>query len=284
MSALTQAFLNKVGSVAAGETTKLANIPLGGQLGVGARLPMLDAVTPQVFTPVVAVVTHTPTMFKAMDKADSILKALVERHAKSITGIDFGYTLEAASTMTFSDGQELQMPTHSKRTAISPSIVYPEIQGNLAWQFHKMWLTTIRNPDTQASALAALGQDNDLNPMVFSAFSMDICFIQFDPTMKPENIIDGFMVTNMWPLETGNFGLQREIGTTQTQDRTIPYAGIMQHNKRTFRAAQDIATALGLHKANFDNAPSIATQIEERLTDKGVSAEIEEIGNEFDEE
>lgn len=283
MSTVTQSFLNNVTGIAAGDTTKFANIPLGGQLGLGSRLALIDASTPQVFTPAIAIVTHTPSMFKQIEHADSILKSLIERHAQSITGIDFGYTLEQAPTPAGHDGQELQMPTNAKRTAISPSITYPEVQGNLVWQFHKTWICMIRHPDTQASAMAALNGNQELNPMVFSSFSMDICFIQFDSTMRPENIIDGFMVTNMWPTETGNFGLQREIGTSQLQQRSIAYTGLMQHNKNTFRAAQNIASTLNLHVADFENAPPIAEQISERLRDKGVSKEIEDIGNEFTE-
>jgi hypothetical protein len=281
MAQVTQAFLNNVSGIAAGDTTKFANIPLGGQLGIGTRLPLIDAATPQVFTPAVAIVTHTPTMFRQIPHADSILKSLIERHALSISGIDFGYTLESAGVIAGHDGQELQMPTNAKRTAISPSISLPEVQGNLVWRFIKNWICMIRHPDTQASAMAAMFGNTELNPMVFSSFSMDICIIQFDPTMMPENIVDGFMITNMWPTETGNFGLQREVGTTQIQQRDVPFTGIMQHNKSTFRAAQNIARTLNLHRADFENAVPIAEQIEDSLKDKGISSEIETIASEF---
>lgn len=281
-NSMTNALLNNVATgIAAGETSKLANIAVGGQLGLGARLPLIDAATPQVFSPVVAIVTHTPSMFKQVQHADSILKALVERHAKSITGIDFGYTLDSQDTPAGHDGQTIKMPTAAKRTEVNPTFVWQEIQGNLVWRFFMNWIRMIRHPDTNASSLAALTPEGELNPMLLSSFTMDVCFIQFDPTMRPENIIDVSMITAMWPQETGLIGMQREIGTTQLQERSIPFNGVIQHNDSTFVAGQNIARALNLHRANFDKAPAVAAQIEEKLADKGISAEIEEITSEF---
>lgn len=278
-STMVNAFINNATGIAAGDS-KIANISAGAQLGLGARLTLLDAATPLAFSPAVVIVTHTPTMFKDIQYADAILKTLVERHAKSITGIDFGYTLEQQETPAGHDGQQLKMPTHSKRTDVSPSMVFQEINGNLVWQFHRRWMSLIRDPDTNASAMAAWDTD-DLSPQLLSSFSMDIAVIQFDPTMRPENIIDAAMITGMWPTETGNFGFQREIGTTQLQERTIPYTGVVQHNDNTRTAAQNIAKVLNLHKANFNVAPPIAEQIEDRLGDKGISAEIEEVMADF---
>lgn len=280
----TDALLQNVEQIAAGNGDgKIANIMSGGQLGVGAQLPKIDAATPQVFTPAVIIVTHTPSMFQSISNADAILKSLIERHAKSVTGIDFGYTLEGAPVPAGHDGQELNMPTNSKRTPIAPSFVFPEIMGNLVWNFFKFWISMIRHPDTHGSALSAIFNDETFDPMVFSSFSMDLCVIQFDTTMRPENIVDGFMVTNMWPQETGMFGLQREIGVTQLQDRTIPFFGVMQHNQNTYKAAKSIAEALNLHKANYDVSTPISDAIASRLQDKGLSQEITEIASEFQE-
>jgi len=281
---INNAFLTDVGHIAAGSDSKLSNIAVGGQLGVGAHLPNIDAATPQVFSPAVIIVTHTPSMFRehGMSKADSILKALVERHAKSITGIDFGYTLEGQETPVGHDGQTQYMPTNTKRTAITPSMTFQELQGNLIWNFFRNWIWMINHPDTHASGLTPIVDNNELSPMVFSSFAMDIVVIQFDPTMRPENILDGFQVVNMWPQETGMFGLQRDISAGgQMQERTIPFYAMMQHNKNSYLAAQNIAKALNLHKANYSNAPAVARAIEEKLADTGIDQEIQDIMSDF---
>lgn len=281
-STMTDALLENVSNIASGDGSgKISNIMAGGQLGIGNHLAKIDASTPQVFTPAVVIVTHTPTMFKSITKADAILKALIERHAKSITGIDFMYSLDTSPVPAGHDGQELQMPTNSKRSAVSPSFVFDEIKGNLVWNFFKLWMHLIRHPDTHASALSALFNNQDFDPQIFSSFCMDICVIQFDPTMQPQNIMDSYFITNMFPTENGNAGFQREIANTQLQERTIPFTGVVQHNINTYRAGVAIADTLQLHKANYDLATPIATSIESKLSEMGNAEEIAEIAAEF---
>ena len=155
MTVLQDALLNNVEHITASGNGTLNNIEIGGQLGVSAHLPAIDASTPLVFPPAIPVITHIPTMFKKIPKMPGILKALVERHAKTITGIDFGYELEEGAGYTLADGQEVKVPTKNKRTAISPNMTFPEIQGNLVWNFFKTWMSLINHPDSHFSKLAS---------------------------------------------------------------------------------------------------------------------------------
>lgn len=266
-----------------GHGSRKANIVRSGQLGIGSHLPLIDGSTPEVFIPAVAVVTNAPNMFKNFPFAEPILKALIERHCKEFTGIDFGHSIESAGTVIGHDKQELQMPLANSRTAISPSAVMQELKGNLVFDFFKFWMDLIRDSDTNASALAAILADEQVDPLVISDFTMSVCFIQYDVTLRPENILGGYMVTAMWPYETGNVGLQRAIGTTQMLDRTIPFHGIMQHNQNTYNGAKAIAEVLEIHKADYSLATPIATKISDRLSDKGLAKEISEISEEFKE-
>ena len=45
------------------EYTKVGNLQVGAQLGIGSYHPNLDAATPVVFTPTVLLVLQTPTMY-----------------------------------------------------------------------------------------------------------------------------------------------------------------------------------------------------------------------------
>jgi hypothetical protein len=274
---MTDALLRNITGIAAGETSQIANIAAGGQLGIGSHLRKIDAATPLVMTPAVAIVTHAPTMFENVPGAKEVLKALIERHAKSITGIDFGYTLDSGQIMAGHDGQELNIPTDSKRTAVNPSFTFPELQGNLVWNFFKMWISMIRHPDTNASSLSAILAEGGFDPMLYSSFSMDMCVIQYDPTMHPDNIIGAYFYTAMYPQETGLVGIQRELGTTQVMERVIPMVGMVQDNSRTHEAGIQIAKALALHKADYSSMPAIADAIESTLSNQGVHQEIEEI-------
>lgn len=262
--------ITNAGLLGTTDESSIADISYGAQLGVGPNLPQIDGATPLVLSPVVAVVTHMPTMFNNILNAAETLKALVERHAKEISGIDFGYQLEGSPTPVGQDGQELHMPTNSKRTPVTPTFTWQELPGNLVWNFHKNWIQMIKDPDTQASVLSAMANGTTMSPMLMSAFTMDVLFIQFDSTMLPENIVDAWFITNMWPQETGLFGAKRQIGHSEMPERQIAYYGVLQHNRNTKAVGQIIATALALHRANYDFAVPVEQEIDPNIQNMGL--------------
>jgi len=280
MGKMNGSLINNLGTILNNNGT-INNIAEGGQLGLGPRLPNIDAATPLVFPSVVPVVTHIPTMFYAVDNLPELLTSLITLHTKTIDGIDFGYTVEEGDGYTLTDGQDVKVPTISKRAAISPTMTMQEVQGNLCWTVFNTWMSMLSHPDTGFSKLSSFIGSEDIDPFVFSFFSMDIMFIQFDITMLPKNIIDAVFVTCMWPKSAGNLGIKKEVGTSTTQERSIEFNGILQHNYNTLRAGQIIAEMLGLHKANFDYAVPIATDIDKEISDLGISNEISEIMNDF---
>lgn len=280
MTVLSGSLLKNVENISVNPSATINDLTKGGQLGLGPRLANIDAATPLVFSPAVPIITHVPTMFKSSKMAE-ILKALVERHSKTITGVDFGYEMDEASAYILADGQEAKIPTKNKRTAISPNMTFAEIQGNLVWNFFRQWMSMISNPDTHSSSLAAMG-NTDIDPFVYSYFSCDMLLIQFDPTMLPKNIIDAVFITTLYPKTTGQLNLKREIGTTDGGvERSIDFSGIVQHNSAVYNAAVKIAETLSLHKANFNMATPVATAIEAGSTSGSVQAELQEVLSAF---
>ena len=235
---------------------RAANLIEGGQLGTGIQITRLDAATPLVFNPAVVVVTQTPAMWDNFPYAQKMLKSLVEVHPKSISGIDVSYTLETASTPVGWDGQEMKVPTRSTRNAVDPSFTWQEVTGNLIWNFIRKWIFDIQHPDTNASLMSAVISDDNtiMPPFLMSSFCMSMLAIQFDMTMRPENIIDGFYYTCMFPTQTGDFGLERTHGTTKAMERTVQFTGLVQHNENTKWLAQEMATILQFHKVNYNKA------------------------------
>lgn len=280
MGTFKESLINGIENITTGPGT-VNNIMEGGQLGLGSRLPNIDAATPLVFPSVVPVITHVPTMFYQVDKMPELLKALVEQHTKTIDGVDFGYTVEEGDGYTLTDGQDVKVPLRGKRAAISPTMTLQEIQGNIVFNFMKTWMSMLSHPDTGFSKLSSFIGSEDIDPFVFSYFSMDLLLIQFDITMLPKNIIDAVFVTCMWPKGAGNIGIKKEVGTSTTQERSLEFNGILQHNYNTYRAGQIIAEMLSLHKANFDYAVPIATDLDSEVKDLGISNEISEIMKDF---
>ena len=172
-------------------------------------------------------------MWQRYPKAQEMLRAIIETHATSITGIDFGYTLETAETIVGHDGQTLKV----------------------------QWMFDIQHPDTNASILpskmvatdyqadrdAAGDNFKDMPGWFVSAYSMSMIVIQYDPSGLPDRIYDAAIITNMYPVSIGDVGFQRQLGTTEMKTRSITFTGLVQHNEMTKALGVNVAKMLAMH-------------------------------------
>lgn len=246
-----------------------SNLTQSGQLGIGVKFTKLDGATPAVFNPVVCIVLNTPSMWDKYPKLQEMLRAIVETHAKTISGIDFGYTLETTDTPVGHDGQTLKVPTRTTRGAVNPSITVPEYPGMPVYNLFKQWIFDIQHPDTNASALPAnIGgtarlDDGDIPGWFMSAYSMSMICIQYDPSGLPDRIYDACVITNMFPTEIGEIGFERSIGQTKPMERSINFSGLVQHNEMTKALGISVAKMLNMHKVNYNFAlPGLAGSTE----------------------
>lgn len=264
----------------------ISNLIDSGPLGIGAHIPQLDGFTPLVFNPTYIVVTHTPRIWDhpkyVYNKA--IFKALMERCAKSVSGIDVSYTLNTGEAPASLDGQQLPVPLNTVRNQITPNFTWTEVAGNLIWNFFRRWIFDIQHPDTHASLISSVlsegGKLADIPDWVVSAYSASFVAIQFDPTMMYDKIIDCVFYTSVFPTETGELGLERQIGSAKLMDRSIPFRCMWQHNDNTKALGMVIAKALQMHKPNY-NKSTTASGISLDLREYGVHGEIMDTVKEF---
>lgn len=272
---MNDALINDVAGLSVlGASNEVANVARSGQNGTGVRITKIDGATPAVFNPVVPVVLSVPTMWNKFPQKQEILKALMESHAKSITGIDFSYELETTDTQIGHDGQTLKVPTKTTRSSISPSATFIEYTGNIVYKFFQDWIFDIQHPDTNSSILPAMGLGGtDMPGWTISAFSMSMLFIQYDPTGLPDRIMDAFIVFDMFPTQIGEIGFERTLGTTQTKERSVNFTGVVQHNNNTRDLGIAVAKMIALHRINYNYSlpglagsvnPSVAIQQELR--------------------
>lgn len=258
----------------------VANVNLQGILGFMPRLDLIDASTPQVMRQANVVVASVPTLFQKIPNGVVMFKTIMESFVQNITGIDVGYTLETSGYPAGNDGQQLLAPLDAKRSPISPSFTFPEIVGNVIYNFMKNWMFMIRSPDTQASALAGLIDASvELPPHTISSYAADLLILQYDTTLRPENMIDGFMITNLFPTDIGTFGLQKEMGQSVRPDRTIQFSGIIQHNASTKAMAISVANLYGLHRVDPDSAPAVVSDANAIVANSGLKAGVDAIIN-----
>ena len=276
MSQFNEALLaNQAANLGAAQFADVANIQAGAQLGIGPRILQIDAATPLVFNPAIIVLLTAPTMWDRYPAAKNALKSLFEMHAKSVSGLSFGYTLNFADTPNGHDGQQLSMPTNSQRTAVSPSFTWPEIYGNVVWNLHYKWITEIQHPDTQVSHLSANFSDDQVPAWLLSTISASFIAIQPDPTGIPDRIIDAAVYTAVIPTETGDLGIKREINSAESPERSITYKALVQHNDNTRELGRLVLKAMNAHKPDFQRATTYK-EVESSLQGTGIDKEVQD--------
>lgn len=253
---MSDALIDKYTSLGIAENTAVANMARSGQLGTGIRFPLLDGATPAVFPPAVGFVLQLPSMWDSYPARQDTLKALVETHGKW-SGIDVSYSLETGDSMQYRDGQSMKVPLKTTRSPVNPSFSFMELSGNPGWNLFRKWLFDISHPDTNMSVLSAVMTNRgDIPGWYMSAYSMTMLFVQPDPSGIPDRIMDAVIITNMFPTEIGELGIQRNIGTVETKERSISFTGLLQHNENTRLLGVAMMEEAKIHTINYDFAPA----------------------------
>ena len=257
------------------ESQWVANTSVGGQLGLGLGPANLDAASPIVFPPVVPIVVHLPKMYDDNTNMLFIMKNMVECYSKSISGIGLNYTVDFDETPVGHDGQNMSYPKKTKRASVSPSIAYQELIGNPFWNVHRKWITDFSDPDTNYSYIG-LAETLQIVP---SDYSMSVLFIQFDLTARPDNIIDAFIISNMFPQETGELGSEKNIAESRGIERSVTYTGLIHHNDTIRTMAKEVAEAMNVHTIKYfkDNVTvqfGIEGHVDKGIQESGLAQEI----------
>jgi hypothetical protein len=282
MGTMNNALIANGGQFAPTASSYIANVQDGGQLGFGPLLANLDANTPPVYLPLQIIVTHVPTIFSYIPNGVEIFKSLFETHMVSMDGLDFNYSMETDGTPVGRDGQQQMVPTKQVRSQISPTCMWPEKIGNLVFNLGRVWMNAMHDPDTQAASMAGIiASGTTLPPLVASMYAADLLCIQYDTTMRPENIIDAFALTNFFPTEIGSPGYQYNATETHRPDRSFTFTSIVQHNNNTMAVAQSVASLLNLHEINFQDALPVASSIDSQISGDGIQYNISQYFSTF---
>jgi hypothetical protein len=205
-----------------------------------------------VAPPLVIVVTRTPAMFEHNPNLKTLLKTLVEQHAKTVEGVEFSYYIDHIVNNETPDSQSECIPIAMRRTPVTPVFTFQELEGNIIWNLFDTWIKMIIDSAAHTS-FDSNGDTTTIDPVV----SMDIMCIQFDDDYRPENIIDAWYIKNMWPKETGKTGWKRTIGEMQCPERIIPFTGTVEHSPTTKADGVKIAMELDLGAVNYRRSDAV---------------------------
>ena len=199
-----------------------------------------------------------------------LTKDLLESHAKSVSGIDFGYTLGVDTSANVGmDSQMFGVPGKTTRNQPSPTFTFTELSGNLVFNWAKKWIWDINHPDTNVS----MAQVQFPGAYTMSAYAASFMVIQFDPTMRPDRIIDAAHYVNVFPTATGDIGFERTIGTVKVPERSVSFQAIVQHNPFIKALAIKMAEKLQLHVHNYNVAPPNKLMVDQAIEGFGTKRE-----------
>lgn len=220
-----------------------------GLNGVGGiNLEYMDGSTPLVMNPVVAYVIAAPGMYVKVPYMQRFITELIQTRAKSITGIDLTYNLATDDSQVGHDGQSMTVYTNTTRGSVSPNITAQELPGMPIWNGCRSWMFHINHPDTKFAFVGI--PDNEDLLFTSANVSAAVCFVQYDATGRPDNILDGFVISNMAPTDIGPMGSERNLGEVRILDRNISMGGYMNHSDGTRNLAYEIALAMQYHKVD----------------------------------
>jgi len=259
----------------------IANVLEGGNYGAGPQATRLDASSALVLNNVIIILLSAPSMWDMYPRRQQFLKNMFENLALSVSGIPLNYRLNSNETPYSHDGQMQAMPTNSQRDAVQPSFTYPELTGNVIWNIHRQWIFDIQHPDTQVSAMSSTRGEDQIPNWVMSSITASFAVIQPDPTGIPSKIIDGAIITNVFPQETGELGWKKEInGSPESPQRNITYKGLIHHNDTTRRTCVEIMQLLNFHKPNMSKAANY-NEVDSTIRNYGMSQQLENMLNQM---
>jgi hypothetical protein len=202
---------------------------------------------------VFALLLEAPAFFQLMpnpDKWVGILRALVERHPRTIEGLNRGLTVSTDETPVGGGGEMQEEVTDVKRARSQPVFGYHEKYGNPIQTFFHDWITYgLMDPDSKVAAIGNMAPGQYPADMLADMYTATMIFIEPDPTHR--KVVKAWLSTNMFPKMTGDMLGSRDISNAlQLTDLSIEFAAISQTGLGVDVFAQSLLDQINITNAN----------------------------------
>lgn len=210
------------------------------------------------------------------------LRALVEIHPLSVTGLNATLTVATTGNPVGGDGQQQLDPTN---VTMEPTNVSWRWNDKYGFPITKFWSQYIRllimDPQTKVAGISTLGQGSKPGDMLPDMRSFSCAFIEPDP--QHNKVVRSWVVTNLFPQGSGEI-----IGTRDlTADGEVPsvdiqMGGIAQYGFGVDLFCQQLIDGIDITGANPLNRPSFIDGIQADVNDSGQGYEYgaEQLGKE----
>ncbi len=241
---------------------------------------------------IIPIVLQVPKGFELLPNGEYFklaAKALIEKHARTIEGLDSSLTVNVGEHDLGLDGATYQEPVNVTRAASNVTISLTEKYGQAVKNLLDVWIRfLIMDPDTKQPLIAQwLKSDGDngllidngsievpLNKNVWSTeyYTMTCLFIE--PDILNARVNNAWLVSNMFPRAVPNIiGKKDKKADKEIEELSIELGGFAIHssNLNVRKLAQDFLDKLQLYKLTNDYILPPAKEVDPTLeSDKDI--------------
>jgi len=202
--------------------------------------------------PVIPTVISVPKMFDLLPNAaawKSAVKAMIEVHAKTITGIDSSLTVETAEADLGISGAKFREAVKVTRASTNISITLEEKTGNPFEILLDVWIRYgLEDPELGAPLITRIVKKNKL-PSIWSPEWTTMTVLYTEPDVFLRKPVHAWLVSNHFPTTNPDItGGKDKMASREFKDLSLELGGfaIPHTNKRVKKLAQVVLNNLEL--------------------------------------
>lgn len=230
----------------------MMNLAQAGTFVTAPDLANLAANTPYVSRNLIAILLEAPRFFRYAANQNQLigsLKALIEKHCRTIDGLNRTVTAEFADAPVGGAGEVISAVSNVTRATSRPSLGAWELQGRTIQHFLEWWiLYGLGDPNTKVPLIVS---DGMVRPEHYNQTfaGCTVLFIEPDPTMQ--DVVSAYLCTNMQPTTTGDWSNRKDVAQIgQNLDLTIEFTALTDTSAGVKMYAREILQSMDLGGLN----------------------------------
>lgn len=262
MSRVTNAILGQQ-AFGRGSDNSMLDLTYGGQQGYAPNLAEWVSNQAYVRRNLIPILLEAPRFFQLMpdpQKYVDTLKAIIEKHCRTIEGFNAALTVETDEHPVGGGGEMQQEIIDVKRARSEPVLGFVEKYGMPIQTFIQQWIQYgMMDPDTKYALIGTLSGQKPEDALA-DWYSASVLFMEPDPTHQ--KVVKAWITTNFFPKETGEIIGKRELAAaSEILNLSIPFSGVSMYGQGAKLFAQQILNNINLTNANPYLRPSFIQQV-----------------------
>ncbi|MCK9234820.1 MAG: hypothetical protein M0P09_00735 [Acholeplasmataceae bacterium] len=231
----------------------MVNLTLPGQMGYSNNLPNWISNAAHVGRPLIPILMEAPRGFDYCPEPEFLrgtLRQLVEEQAMRIDGLNATLTVETAEHAIGGGGQVQHEFTNVTIAQTNVTMSWIDRYGMATSRFWRYYIQMLMmNEDSKVAGVSTLPGGRNIADWLPDNYTFTMLFIEPDPHWA--NVVQAFLVTNLFPRSTGDILGRREITSAmETRNLDIEFGGIMQYGVGVDTLAQGILRNINTLGAN----------------------------------